>query len=320
VKDLRPLIVVPARAEGDRVEPTLASARGADVLLLLDGADPVAEAIADRLGVQVAIKEPAGPTKAAALAWLAREHRATIEKAGAVMLLDVGSTLAPSFLDHFAWPADADAVQTYLDGGSGGAADSERHAQSYEDRGREALGWNVRLRGTGSGFTANVFLDLAPRLVTRIEDLEASALLHGATIRMAPPRALIVDQKPDSIQDSASQRARWLVGRYELLIRRLPDFGRYIVRRPLEGLAFLAEIFGRPLSLTLPLRGIAAAWLVWRGHLIVGGAIATSMLLDVALFAGRTSPRAAMRLATSWVLAAAMTPRALVRWTRVRRK
>ncbi len=110
--DLEPLIVVPARAEGARVAATLASARGAKGLLLLDGADAAAEAAAHEYGAKVVVKEPAGPTKAAALAWLAREHRALIEQHGAVMLLDVGSQLAPSFLEQFAGPDDAVAVQT----------------------------------------------------------------------------------------------------------------------------------------------------------------------------------------------------------------
>lgn len=312
---VKPLVVVPSRAEGDGVVPTLVSARGADVLLLLDGADAIAEEAGRAHGARVVVKEPAGPTKAAALAWLAREHRALIESFDAVLLLDVGSLLKdPSSM---AWPEGADAVQTYLDGGAGGAADSERHAQSYEDRGREALGWNVRLRGTGSAFRTQTFLDLAPRLVTRCEDLEASLLLHAATIRMSD--AVVIDQKPESIRDTASQRARWLVGRYELLVRRAPEIAKAIAHRPAEGLAFLVEIFGRPLSLTVPLRLAAGTWLVWKGERVIGAVVAASTLLDMALFFKKTSPRSAVRLAASWLLAAAMTPRALLRWTRVER-
>jgi hypothetical protein len=318
--DTRMLVVIPARAEGTQVAATIASASGASVVLLLDGVDPVAEAIGNELGAQVLVKEPAGPTKAAALAWLAREHRSMIEAADAVLLLDVGSTLAPSFFEHFAWPDGADAVQTVLSGGAGGAADSERHAQAYEDRGREALGWNVRLRGTGTAFRASTFLELAPRLATRVEDLEASLLLHRATIRMAPPDAIVFDEKPQSIHSAASQRARWFLGRYELLFRRAPEFAKCISRRPLEGIAWVAEIFGRPLSLTVPLRVVAGLLLVSRGRTTLGAAIAGSTIIDAALFSGRTSPRAALRLAASWLLAAAMLPRALLRWTRVERK
>jgi hypothetical protein len=315
----RPLAIVPARAEGERVAATIASVRGAKVLLLLDGADPEAETAARALGAEVVMKEPAGPTKAAALAWLAREHRATIEAAGSVLLLDVGSRLAPTFFDHFAWPADADSLQAYLHGGEGGAADSERTAQADEDRGREAFGWNVRLRGTGSAFRARTFLDVVPRLDTRVEDLEASLLLYRAKIRMAPREAVVFDEKPPSIHDAGSQRARWLVGRYELLFRRATTFAAHIAHRPDEGVAFFVEIFGRPLSLTVPLRVAGGAFLIWRGFTIAGAIIAATTLIDVALFTGRTSLRGALRLAASWLVAAAMIPKALRRWTRVRR-
>lgn len=298
---------------------TIASANGAPVVLLLDGADPVAEAIGRASGARVLVKKPAGPTKAAALAWLAREHRDLIEAAGAILLLDVGSTLGPSFFEHFAWPDGADAVQTVLSGGAGGAADSERQAQSYEDRGREAFSWNVRLRGTGSAFRARTFLELAPRLGTRVEDLEASLLLHRAVIRLAPPKAIVFDEKPESVQSAALQRARWLVGRYELLVRRAPEFAKCVAHRPLEGLAWIAEIFGRPLSLSVPLRVGVGVFLMSRGRTLLGVAIAGSTAIDAALFFRRTSPRAALQLAASWVVAAAMVPRALVRWTRVER-
>lgn len=309
--------MVPARDEGARVASTIASARGANVVLLLDGTDAEAEAAGRALGARVAIKEPAGPTKAAALAWLAREHRAWIESADAVLLLDVGSTLAPSFFEDFTWPANADAVQTMLHGGEGGAADSERQAQAVEDRGREAFGWNARLRGTGSAFRARTFLEVIPRLVTRVEDLEASLLLHDARVRMTD--AVVIDEKPEGVRDAASQRARWLAGRYELLVRRAPELARHIAAKPAEGFAFFFEIFGRPLSLTVPLRIAAGTWLAWRGERAAGAAIASTTVIDAALFFGRTSPRAALRLGVSWLLAAALIPRALLRWTRVHR-
>ena len=314
---VRTLVVIPSRDEGEAVAKTIESARGADVLLLLDGHDEVAEAAARALGAQIVVKEPAGPTKAAALASLAREHRALIESFDVVLLLDVGSTLTPSFFDSFNWPADADAVQTILEGGTSAAADSERHAQSVEDHGRQNLGWNVRLRGTGSAFRAQTFLELAPQLVTRCEDLEASLLLHASKIRMSD--AVVIDEKPESVRDAASQRARWLVGRYELLFRRAPQLAEAIAHKPTENLAFLAEIFGRPLSLTVPLRAVAGLWLISRGHRVTGAAIAATTLIDVALVAGRTSPAAAMKLAASWLAAAAMAPKAVLNWTKVER-
>jgi Glycosyl transferase family group 2 len=312
------LAVIPARDEGERLEQTLASAEGQqlDVLLLLDGEDAVAAENARNRGARVVVKTPAGPSKAAALAWLAREHKPLIETYDAVLIVDAGSRFTLDF--HLPWPDDADAVQTWLSGTSAGvgaaAAESERVAQTSEDRGREALGWNVRLRGTGTAFRARTFVELMPRLDTRIEDLEATLLLtaDGKRIRLVDAR--ILDEKPYEIAAAASQRSRWILGRYELLFRRAPAFGKVIATRPLEGVAFLLEIFGRPFSLTAPLRVLAA--LLVRGAF--GGALALTAVADVALHAAahRQSPGAVLRLAWSWVLAVLLAPRALLRWTR----
>jgi len=311
------LIVVPARAEGERLQSTLASATGqhADVLLLLDGDDAGVNAH----GARVVVKSPAGPSKAAALAWLAREHRALLEPYEAILVLDAGSRLEPDFFAHFSWPDDATAVQTFLRGSTEGvgaaAAEAERIAQTTEDRGREALGWNVRLRGTGSAFTTKAFLELMPRLDTRIEDLEATLLLTASGDRVRMSEAVVLDEKPEGMTSAASQRARWLLGRYELLARRAPAFGRVIARRPLEGLAFVVEIFGRPLSLMAPLRIAAAILLIRRSHPIFGGILALTVASDVALHT-KASPAAVLRLGGSWLMALLLAPRALVRWMR----
>jgi len=320
------LVVVPARAEGARLEATLSSAtgHGAEVLLLLDGADDLAAAKARERSVRVVVKTPGGPSKAAALAWLVREHREVLATFDVIVVMDAGSRFAPGFFEHFAWPSQASAAQAYLSGTSHGvgaaASASESVAQNGEDRGREAFGWNVRLRGTGSAFRTATFLDLMPRLVTRVEDHEATVLLtaSGDTIRMLAPQALVLDDKPDGVTAAASQRARWLLGRYELLLRRPWAFARVFGRRPLEGLALLVEIFGRPLSLTAPLRVLAAAWLFREAQPVYATALLLTAAGDMAMHASvhRRSPGAVLRLAGSWLLAVLLAPRALVRWMR----
>lgn len=327
----RCLVVIPARDEGARLRATLesvlAAARGHDVatLLLLDGDDPEAAAIGQ--GVDVVVKEPAGPSKGAALAWLVREHRARLEAFDVVLLLDAGSRLAPDFFNQFLWPAGADAVQASLSGAApvgvgAAAAASENFAQSREDRGRESLGWNVRLRGTGSAFRPRTFVSITPRLVTRVEDCEASLLItaDGGTIRMAP-RAIVFDDKPVTMDDAAAQRARWLLGRGELLVRHFGSFVAIGVRHPGEGLAQFAEIFGRPLSLSIPLRAAAAAFAVWHDQKTLAAILAGTALLDVALHASasRGVPRGSARFAASWMMALLSLPRAMTRWLRVER-
>lgn len=324
------LVVIPARAEGARLRDSIQSvvnaAKGYDVttLLVLDGDDPEAAALE---GIEVLVKEPAGPSKAAVLEWLAREHRARLEDHDAILIIDAGSRLVPDFFEHFVWPGGADAVQTHLAGSGSGAgaaaAASERFAQSHEDRGRESLGWNARLRGTGSAFRPPVFLDVVPRLITRIEDSEASILLtaSGKTIRMAPERAIVIDEKPNEVGAAASQRARWLLGRYELLFRRFGSFLVIVTRKPAEGVALFAEIFGRPLSLTVPLRAIVGAVAFRYGYNTLGGIAAGSAALDVIahLSASRGDARGWLRFGASWLMALIFLPRALTRWLRVDR-
>ncbi|HHQ47529.1 MAG TPA: hypothetical protein ENK19_01420, partial [Acidobacteria bacterium] len=144
------LVVVPARGEGEAVEETLASIAAAadgaplDTVLLLDGADGLAARMGERYGARVVVKDPPGPTKGAALAWLAEHRPELVEAADAILVLDVGSRLGKRFFERAAWPEGAGAVQAWLRGVGGGVGDavslSEALAQGVEDRGRQALG------------------------------------------------------------------------------------------------------------------------------------------------------------------------------------
>lgn len=335
------LVVVPAREEGEAAESTLASAalaaraHAARVVLVLDGPDPVAEAIARRHGVEVAVKTPSGPSKGAVLAWVAEHLRADLDAVDGVLFLDVGSTVPEDFFDRFTWPQGADGVQAFLaargDGTAAGVALSERAAQAREDCGRQALGWSVRLRGTGMGLTPKAFLSVASRLRTNIEDLEASLLLTaaGARLVMAPREAAVADEKPATVGAAARQRSRWLAGRLLMFARQPGAIVRLLARRPLEGLAFILDLLGRPLSLTVLLRlaviavlgvGAARAWPAPAeavAALIIAGSIVSDALL---VGAGRRgSWRGAAQLVCAWIAALWLLPSAFVGWVRTRR-
>ena len=339
----RVLVVVPARGEGSAVAPTLASVvenvrEGVEALLLLDGSDPEAASAARRVGVDVLRKEPPGPSKAAALRWLTEHHGERLGTFDAVMILDVGSRLEPGFFREPLLPAPAAAAQAWLAGEGSGVADaislSERAAQAWEDRGRQALGWSVRLRGTGSVFRPGILVELAPRLRTSIEDTEASLLLaaRGERIVLTGPRAVLSDDKPSRVGEAARQRSRWLLGQVQLLVRQPGSLFRLLARRPAEGLAFAAELASRPLSLTGPLRLAAGAALAADGlaggrtlQAAAGSLVAASLLLDLALLrlaTGLPWSRLAVgsaRLALSWVGAFLHLPRAAAGWVRTRR-
>lgn len=332
------LAVIPARNEGKHVLRTIESVvRNANrervrTVLLLDGDDTEAREAASNAGAEVFVKEPAGPTKAAALAWLAAKHGDVLAEVDAVLILDVGSRLSDRFFETFRWPAGSDGGQTWLRGTGEGvgdaAAQSERLAQEREDRGRQALGWSVRLRGTGTVLRPRWFSELMPILNTQVEDLEASlaAAARGARLTMSCEEAFVVDEKPRDVASAAGQRARWLAGRVQLLLKKPGDFARLTARHPGEGLAFFLEIFGRPLSLSLLLRAIAGSIIAalsigspaWMS---VGLAIATTAIFDILLLFvdGRLSMKSGGRMFAAWIGAVILAPRALFRWMRAKR-
>jgi len=332
------LVLVPARSEGAAVEPTLRSIRTTrkDLrlrsVLVLDGADPEAEAVALQCGAEVALKDPAGGSKGDVLRWAGANLREEIEAADAVFVLDVGSEFAEGFLDGFGLGEGVDGVQGFLSGSGNGpgsaAAVSERAAQLCEDCGREMLGWTVRLRGTGFALRPESFLSVVPKVRTQVEDLEMSLLLaaSGSRLVMGRADAFVLDQKPVRVRSAARQRARWLAGQVSVPLRQAGALMRLVVRRPLEALGFAAEIGGRPLSLTIPLRvGVAAAILLIGPtstvDLWLAGLIGLSAASDVLLIASRKGFRfrSSLSLIASWLHALILVPRAFLRWMSVRR-
>jgi cellulose synthase/poly-beta-1,6-N-acetylglucosamine synthase-like glycosyltransferase len=337
---LRWLVLVPARREGRLVEPVLrALAEEAKVsqvrtVLILDGPDDVAADVARSLQAEVEVKTPEGPSKGAVLAWAANRLDSRFRECDAVLVLDVGSVPSKGFFSSFFLPAGTDAVQALLGGKAAGVGEAIRHSETFaqrcEDAGRESLGWNVRLRGTGTGFRPEVFRSLSTRLKTQVEDLEASLLLTAAGWKsvMGPETAVVVDEKPDDIEKAATQRARWLLGRWQLLVRQPGAFLRVLMRGPLEGVAFFCEIWGRPFVLSVAIRllaGIvlgvaAAAGLLRIAFLGLAAAFVLSALLTAGavVSCGRVPWRSVATLARSWVKSLSRLPSAVAGWLRAR--
>lgn len=337
---LRWLVVVPARGEGRAVEPTLrslaaaAAGQAVRLVVLMDGPDDETTACCRELGVETRLKTPAGPSKGAVLSWLVRDAGDLLGEVDAILLVDVGSHAAPDLFDGLVFSPGVDGLQARLTGTGRGtglaAAHSERVGQEWEDRGRQALGWAVRLRGTGTALTPRSLAWVAPRLRTRVEDLEATLLLASAGYRLELAEAEVRDDKPALVSDAARQRARWLAGRLHLALRHPLALGRLLRRRPGEALAFAVELLSRPLSLTSLLRLLVAAVLTVSalaggGRPWLEGAVAAVLAASVAgdlaiiRLAGRLDWRSAAKLVSAWLGAVLLAPRALWRWTRVRR-
>ena len=340
------LVVVPSRWEEEAVAPTLESIEAAAVghevqtVLLLDGADEAAVSVASNEVASVVVKEPAGPTKAAALKWLVIHHSALLDGVDAVLVVDVGSRLAPGFFDGMAWPPGVAALQAWLQGTGGGVGDaaalSERAAQKWQDRGRQALGWAVQLRGTGMAFTPVALKSVASRLRTSAEDTEATLLLDadGQRIELAGERAILEDVKPTRVADAASQRSRWLLGQLAIFVLQPAALLRLLVRRPVQGFAFAAGLFSRPLSLTALFRLLLALGFLadvgsGRGGVVSAAAgvlLILSLLSDVFLLRratevswGRLVVNVTQMLG-AWCCALVLFPKAMLGWARARRR
>ncbi len=196
------------------------------------------------------------------------------------------------------------------------------------------MGWNVHLRGTGTAFDPQAFRRIVPALKTAVEDTESTLLLasEGRTTALMGPGATVEDIKPSRIGLAARQRSRWLLGELSLLIRQPGALARLLVRRPLEGVAFLAGLLSRPLSLSGLLRaGLSLCFLadgVRSGSALSWGAgavLASTLLMDLALLRGATGmpwlrlAGAFLRLGAAWTGAILLLPRAALGWVRGRR-
>lgn len=332
------LVLVPSRQEGQRLEPTLRSvaAEAGDtqvrVWVILDGPDAAGESTAHQWGAQVLPKQPPGPTKGAALRFAAERLHEEIRQVDAVMVLDVGSQLAPGFFRGLAWPPGVSALQARLQGagfGPGEAASlSERLAQDIWDVGKQKAGWSVRLRGTGTLFKPETFLALVQQLRTQVEDTEASLLLQaaGEQARLLPS-AVVLDQKPETLQQASVQRARWFAGQLQLLCRHAPTLARLARRHPWQALAWVAALLSRPLTLSVPgrlLLGASLAWLAWRrgeiGFAGWGLAVALTAATEASwlLLRHPSALRSLLQLTWAWIRALWLVPRAFGQWLRAR--
>jgi cellulose synthase/poly-beta-1,6-N-acetylglucosamine synthase-like glycosyltransferase len=317
------------------------AARGQHVriVLLLDGGHQEAEQAAKELSISTVTKEPAGPTKGAALGWLTQNHSDLLDETDAVLILDVGSRLSSGFFADIAWPRGADVVQAKLHGegvGVGRAASfSEAAAQEWQDRGRQALGWSVQLRGTGTAYTPAALRALAPRLRTSVEDTEATLLLAagGGRSALGAEQAWVEDVKPSRIADAARQRSRWLAGQLAIFLLQPGALLRLMGRKPLEGIAFAAGLLSKPLSVTALIRLALAAVLAVDGLartggfpvLVASGLLVVSIVSDAALLHRTTGARwgqlvsGSAQMLLAWSVALLLLPRALLGWVRARR-
>jgi len=223
-------VVVPAHNEsatvGDSVGRLRADSAAGAVFVIADHCTDGTAAAARAAGAQV--WERAGSVergKGVALKWFSETARDELRGYDAVAVFDADSVVEEGFLRHclaVLW-GGVEAVQGYVQPLSGGstaadlAAYSEILSQRIDDQARLRLGWPTPLRGTGMVFRREALQALAPRLKTKVEDVELSLLLatEGRTVHFVP-QATVGDPKPTAARGVAAQRGRWLQGQAEV--------------------------------------------------------------------------------------------------------
>jgi hypothetical protein len=275
----RVLVLIPARAEGPRMLPLCRDlareARAADVrldlLVVLDGADPEAEAALAAEAVPFLVKAPAGPTKGKALAFATRSLLGSrpelLWAVDFVMVFDADMRLRDGFFAELLIPEGTAAFQLPVrpagvppPGPARMEALSLAVATRIEDLARDAEALPVRLRGKAMGFSPDAWLEgPAAAHRTSAEDSEATLrlLVRGVRIR-AFPSPLAFDEAFGGAGAMARPRARWLGGSLALLWACGADVLRLAAARPRAAFSLAADLWFRPRALVLSALALVA--------------------------------------------------------------
>ena len=250
------LAVIPSRAEGARVGDLAGDLRreAVDVLVLLDGPDPDAEARLKETGVDYLSKKSPGPAKGHALAFLEQELGTRLDDYGYILVFDADMRLPEGFFRDLRVPEGAEAFQLPVrpagvpaPGASRVEALSLAEAR-LDDQARDAERLPVRLRGKAMGFSPRAFR-IGPARATRTtaEDSEATLALlaRGIVVRaLAGPFAF--DEPSADAGAMGRSRARWFGGHMKLLFSGFGDLVRSFAKRPAGAFVLAADLWLRP--------------------------------------------------------------------------
>ena len=250
------LAVIPSRAEGARVGDLAGDLKreAVDVLVLLDGPDPDAEARLKADGVKYLSKNPPGPTKGHGLAFLAERMGAELDAYDFILVFDVDMRLPEGFFRDLSVPEGTEIFQLPVRP-AGAPAPGAPHVEALslaaalaDDLARDAEGLPVRLRGKAMGFSPKAFR-LGPAVATRTtaEDSEATLALlaNGVRIR-ALSGPLAFDEPAPEAAAMTRSRARWFGGHLKLLAAGLGDLLRLAGKTPKGAFVLACDLWLRP--------------------------------------------------------------------------
>ena len=257
----RVLVLIPARAEGARVGDLAGDVRketsskvNADVLVVLDGPDPEAEARLARDGVHYLSKNFAGPSKGHVLAFLAESLDERLSSYDFILVFDADMRLPDGFFRDLRVPEGTEAFQLPVRPAGVPAPGAPRvEALSLaearlDDLARDASGLPVRLRGKAMGFTAAAFrAGPAKATKTTAEDSEATLALLARGVRVRALDGPFAFDEPSADAGAMGRsRARWFGGHLKLFFVALGDLIQSFARRPLGTFVLASDLWLRP--------------------------------------------------------------------------
>ncbi|HMA29658.1 MAG TPA: glycosyltransferase family 2 protein, partial [Thermoanaerobaculia bacterium] len=230
-----------------------------DVLVLLDGPDPDAEARLAREGVKYLSKKSAGPSKGHALAFLAESLGERLNSYDLILVFDADMRLPEGFLLDLNVPEGTEAFQLPVRPSGVPAPGAPRvealslAAALADDLARDAEGLPVRVRGKAMGFTPRAFrLGPADATRTTAEDSEATLALLAKGVRVrALSGPLAFDEPAPAAAAMARSRARWFGGHLKLLATGFGDLLRLAARSPKGAFVLACDLWLRPRILLL---------------------------------------------------------------------
>jgi cellulose synthase/poly-beta-1,6-N-acetylglucosamine synthase-like glycosyltransferase len=200
--------------------------------------------------------------KGAALVWFMQFRQKEILEYDYIVVLDADSLIPEDFIQKLEnkLSPDIEAAQCFLSPIDFEGlplttliAFSDIIEQTIFDRIRSALGFSVRLRGTGMIFKPRILLALCPRIGTDVEDIALSLIFAEHNIVVKWFRSIIVfDPKPTEREAATRQRARWFRGQWAAFWNYRKIIANLIFKGP-AGWSVLGSLFLKPRWLKLAL-------------------------------------------------------------------
>jgi cellulose synthase/poly-beta-1,6-N-acetylglucosamine synthase-like glycosyltransferase len=213
-----------------------------DVCVVADNCHDSTASIANALGARVYERfDTTEQAKGFALRWLLQQLEHEDRSYDAFVVVDADSVLAPNFLRCMEARLDAGArvVQAYYSvlNADHSAVAGLRYAalaavHYLRPLGRSLFGLSSGLKGNGMCFSASILQEFSWNWFTLAEDVEFHLALveRGIRVEFAPETWVSADM-PVTLQQSASQNARWERGRLQLIRQHVPRLLWHGLRR-----------------------------------------------------------------------------------------